>query len=116
MEKNQACRAVLQQHYPDTCLMEDVMDMLKKAPKTKTWRPQKLELAPTFNCRTHGKQPLGVSINCVNCCLPRCHVLKSVKDVAAIIGAPCISHSKSLDWGIVVANAAEDGKEGWLCH
>ena len=58
MEKSNACNKALVQHYPDTCVMRDVFDLLKEYPKSKHWKAHKLSLANDFQCCNHAKELL----------------------------------------------------------
>jgi hypothetical protein len=56
VEKNNACNKALIEHYPDTCVMRDVFDLLKRYPKSQTWKAHKLCLTDCFQCCNHAEQ------------------------------------------------------------
>ena len=58
-EKNRICQQLLERHYPDTCLVDDVKKLLKQEPKGDNWNPKKLKLAKSFSCKTHCTTSLG---------------------------------------------------------
>ena len=77
------CQRLLQCHYPDTCLVDDVKKLLKQQPRGVNWNPKKLNLAKSFQCKTHSTASLGfnyVSMFCLGffyqihfICLPNIH-------------------------------------------
>lgn len=56
VEKSNACNKALIEHYPDTCVMRDVFDLLKRYPKSQTWKAHKLCLTDCFQCCNHAEQ------------------------------------------------------------
>ena len=50
VEKSRQCRAVLSEHFPNACLMDNVFDMLENWPKGKVWSPRELRLVDSFKC------------------------------------------------------------------
>lgn len=70
VEKNNACKKLLHEHWPNTCLASDMFDLLKTIPasaKGKAWSPRKLKLAKDFNCYAHSKKCLETSFIVVLC-------------------------------------------------
>ena len=51
VEKSRACRKLLKEHFPDTCLSSNVFELLKDKPKK--WDLKKLKLTKYFWCEQH---------------------------------------------------------------
>ena len=116
VEKSRQCQAVLSEHFPNACMMENVFDMLQNWPKGKVWSPRELQLVDSFKCcnKVHQqnrdmclahlvlKNMLSLIRHTMLAHkavgLPlMCRMLAQDPDNVACLGAPCTSHSKSLD-------------------
>ena len=53
VEKNKACQKALGEHYPETCLMGDVLHVLAHKRETKKDCLKKRKLAQAFDCVVH---------------------------------------------------------------
>lgn len=56
VEKSQMCQRLLLDHYPKTCLVGDVKQLLHQEPAGDTWNVKKLKLANAVPCQAHGKE------------------------------------------------------------
>ena len=86
VENDRLCQEWMATLYPDTCIFNDVMDLIQnKVPEDKLLKPSEIKFKEKAFCMTHGRE----------CKIPLC------KETRLVLGAPCILFSRFTESNLV---------------